>query len=278
MVRLNMGEYLNSLKEDFKKKAVYDVLKWLVVALVISAIGYLSLFTDSCNDLIENFRLSSFLAGLFVGILVLGLLLVLRKISKVRRPLRPSDPLSPDFPTIDANFEILDLRILYDHREIDSMVYTKRKKLKALKDNLDRYADRYNWTGKGAVSPRSLRKSEKYYETERRSTWQYYELRFEKSVKKGEEVDVDVVWDLKDTERKAIPFMSTTIEEPTKKLSLKVKFPNNSDVDHVIKEISPFIGAKMPFSSVREATTEKEYEWIIDDPKLLFHYELRWEW
>jgi hypothetical protein len=128
------------------------------------------------------------------------------------------------------------------------------------------------------VAPQSLRRSEKYVETDRRSTWQYYELRFERALKKGEELDVDVVWNLEDLEKVAVPFISATIEEPTNSLSLKVKFPDGSNVDHIIKEISPFIGAKMLFSSVREDITEMEYEWIVSKPKLLFHYELRWDW
>lgn len=270
-----MGDFLASLKADFSKKAIYDVLKYSVIGIGALLIGYLSLFTGFFGRLSQSFVLSSFLIGTLAGLVVGGL--VFGSI-KAYKAYRSPNPLKPDFPVIDANFEILNLRILYDHKEIHKMVYTKRKRVRALKDNLDRYVDRYNWTGKGTVAPQSLRKSEKYVETERRSTWQYYELRFERALKKGEELDVDVVWNLEDLEKAAVPFMSATIEEPTNSLSLKVKFPDDSNVDHVIKEISPFIGAKMPFSSVREEITETEYEWIVTNPKLLFHYELRWEW
>jgi hypothetical protein len=270
-----MGEFLSTLKADFSKKALYDVLKYSVIGIGALVIGYVSFFTGFFKNLSQSFVLSSFLVGGLAGLVLCGLVFGSVKVYKA---FQSPNTLKPDFPVIDANFEILDLKILYDHKEIDRMVYTKRKKVRALKDNLDRYVDRYNWTGKGTVAPQSLRRSEKYVETDRKSTWQYYELRFERALKKGEELDVDVVWNLEDLEKVAVPFISATIEEPTNSLSLKVKFPDGSNVDHVIKEISPFIGAKMPFSSVREDITEMEYEWIVRKPKLLFHYELRWDW
>jgi hypothetical protein len=270
-----MGNSIKSLKEDFSKKAVYDVLKYALIGITTLAVGYVSAFTDFFATAAKNFNRDWFLIGLVAGILLVSVVTGSFRLFKFKWS---KAPLKPDFPLIDANFEILDLKILYDHKEINNMVYTKRKRIRALKDNLDRYIDRYNWTGKGTVAPKSLRKSEKYFETERRSTWQYYEMKFEKPLKKGEELDVGVIWELDDLENKSVPFISATLEEPTQSLSLKVKFPNDSVVDHVIKETSPFIGAKMPFSSIREEISENEYEWIIPNPKLLFHYELRWEW
>ncbi len=264
-----MGESikLSELKTDFTKKTIYDIIKGIVLIVATVGLGYIYK-----SKILDKFELFSFA----VGAITASVLLIIISIV-VKYLLRK---FKPDFPRISPDFEILETKVTYDHEAIDKMTYTKRKKLKALRNGLERYVDRYSWTGKGNINISSNKKSQTFTETERKSIYQFYEVRFDKVLSKGEEVEVTLTWDLEDLEHKAVPFVSMTIEEPTETLLFKVIFPKTSVVTSIIKEISPFIGAKQPFFSEKERINdyEREYEWTIKKPKLFYHYELRWRW
>lgn len=264
--------YVRSLKEDFQKRAIYDVLRWIVIVTGALVIGYISLFTKFFQSLSGNFVFAPFIIGIIVGLILFSL------IEGVAEIFRRFNKLQPRFPKVDAEFEILELRLIYDHREKNKMVYTKRKKLRALRNGMKAYEDRYNWTGKGLDVFKCINSLQTIAKTERRSTWQFYEVKFHKTLRKGAEIDVDVEWILEDLEDKAIPFMSATIEEPTKLLSLKVIFPEGLKVDSVIEEEAPFIGSKNPFYNEEKKVVGKEHEFKPKKVNLLHHYELRWKW
>jgi len=264
-------EFIRELIPDFTKKLIYDILKWfwgLVRTAGALIILYLALFTDY----FKTFDRGSLFLGLVLGGFVVASLYLGIEIY------RRLNSHQPKFQSIVADFEVLEFKNIYDHTTRTRMVYTKRKKIKALRNGLSRYEDRYNWTGRGSEGIRCLDAHQTLVKTERRSTWQFYEVKFNKVLKKGDVIDVDVEWVLDDTENRAVPFMSATIEEPTKMLSLTVKFPQESNVTKVIEEVAPFIGSKAPFENVEKPVVGKEHEFKPAEVKLLHHYELRWQW
>lgn len=183
----------------------------------------------------------------------------------------------PIFPRLDFDFQILDNDIYYEYRDLTHLIYRRRKVLKALKNGLDAYNDKYLWTGRGNVAISSAIREQTVRETFKKNVWQFYEIRFQKVLSKGESIETEVVWDLEDAARVAVPFMSATVEEPTDLLKLSLSLPPDLKVGQVTCEISSGIGSKKPLSSkTMNLDRYGRVSWGIEKPKLLHHYEIRW--
>ena len=183
----------------------------------------------------------------------------------------------PHFPRLKVDFEIAKYEITYQYHDKYHMMYRKRKKLKALTEGLDFYRDKYLWTGSGPATLTSGMKGQEVVLTVRKSVWQYYEIRFPKSLNKDETVDTEVIWDLQDPEGKAVPFFGATIEEPTSLLELSLLLDPSLDVKEVVCEESSNIGAKKPFRSfVAYRDGADVFSWKEASPELLHHYEIKW--
>ena len=183
----------------------------------------------------------------------------------------------PTFPRLDFDFHILEKEITYEYKDKTHMVYRRRALVKALKNGLDAYYDKYQWTGTGNVKISSAIKEHQFRETIKKNVWQFYEIRFQKTLSKKESMDTELIWELKDTAEKAVPFFSATIEEPTDYLKLNLSLPCNIGVREVTCEVSSGIGAKKPFSSKTILLDRNgKATWEIRKPKLLYHYEMKW--
>jgi hypothetical protein len=184
----------------------------------------------------------------------------------------------PSFPPLKFNFAVVERDVTYEYIDKTHMVYKKRVIVKALTSGLDSYRDRYSWTGRGNVAIRSGIREHEFTKTFRRNIWQFYEIRFQKALKKGEQIETEVIWKLEDTEGVAVPFMSSTIEEPTELLRLNLSLSPSLGVREATCEISSAIGAKLSpfFSEVRPLDRNGKLSWVIKKPKLLYHYEIKW--
>ncbi len=180
----------------------------------------------------------------------------------------------PTFPRFEFDFQILKNEITYEYKDKTHMIYKKKKVLKALKNNLDVYHDKYRWTGEGKVDAKSAIKGQEFRTTIRKNVWQFYEIRFQKTLKKGEEITTEVIWDLEDVAGKAVPYFSVTIEEPTNLLKLNLLLPPELGVKEVVCETSSGIWARQPFTS-KIMPLDRMATWD-PKPKLLYHYEMRW--
>lgn len=195
-------------------------------------------------------------------------LYILQRVNKFR----------PHYSAIDFDYLVLEKEVSYEYITKEKMVYTKRNSLKALKNNLDTYHDKYLWTGKGNVNIKSAIKRHTYFEVEpSKNIWQFYEIKFHKYLKKGETEETEIIWELEDLEQKAVPFFSATIEEPTEKVIFNLSLNPEFDVKEAICEETCSIGAQKPFHT-RTVKLDRngKAQWIIKHPKLLHHYEMRW--
>lgn len=184
----------------------------------------------------------------------------------------------PNFPALDLDFRTLEREITYEYKSRNHMHYKKRVFLQALKNNLDRYIDKYSWTGKGTVDVKSSIKEHLYKEGIKKNVWQFYEIIFQKTLKKGETIETELFWHLYDKESKAVPFLSSTITEQTDLLILKLILPPNLSVKEVILEISCGIDASYrPFKTETLLPYRNgRFKWIVKKPKILNYYEMRW--
>lgn len=184
----------------------------------------------------------------------------------------------PRFRELDCDFEILEKHIHYEYRSPDKIIYKRRFKLRALKDGLTRYTDKYRWTGRHSTKPKSGSGHRIELHPEQ-SLYQFYDVCFERQYDKNQIVETEVIWSLEDRERIARPFVSITVHEPTKLLTFTVFLDEWLGVRNIIRFHSPDIGSPKHYESATVPLTDGWSRWELKPPELqlLHHYEIRWE-
>lgn len=180
---------------------------------------------------------------------------------------------------LDTDFDciFLEKKLIYEYNAPENIIYTKKYKIRFCKST-DRFHDKYNWTGCSTPIITSSDPHHQIFPTTRRDSYQQFEVCFGKKFNKGELMDLTLIFKLTDTEMKSIPSFSTTIVEPTKKLTLILKINEEYRTNYAIYE-------KFPSTDSRLALDTKKYnfpdnsqiEVVIDNPKILLVYSLNWE-
>lgn len=190
----------------------------------------------------------------------------------------------PRRAAIHADFRILrkEIRLVFVDRH--HATYTRTYDIKALRGGLDRYLDKFHWTGSSLPEFRSVNSNHTLHLSGRRNIWRLFEVHFGRYIEKGESIRISVSCDLDDTAELMVPFVSAVIEEPTDELLFSLEFPRNSGVGKVVCEISHSIGARMPLKTKEyDVGADGRFEWPLTPtkrtaPRLLHAYEVRWHW
>jgi hypothetical protein len=258
--------FIESLKEDFFKKALYDVAKVLFLLILSISVSLLASKILTLNVVVLQ-PFAWYLAAIFGSFGALICLFLYRRYYLHR----------PSFPSLDFDFQILEKDITYEYKDRTHMTYRRKYRIKALKNGLDTYRDKFRWTGRGDINIKSGIPEQHVIETVRKNVWQVYEIRLQRTLKKGDIIETEVVWELDDQASRAVPFFSTTIEEPTKLLRFNLSLPIDFGVREATREVSSGIGSGKPFQSdATPLNKHGEVVWEIKNPKLLYYYEIRW--
>lgn len=187
----------------------------------------------------------------------------------------------PKFRKMDFQYIVINKEYSYEYTDLTNMIYKKSIQLKALANNLDRYHDRFCWSGCGKITPKCENKEYQYIPTARRGAYQEYDILFDKKLKKGETIDISITFDLEDISGTSDPHMSTTISAPTDYLILRIIIPAKFNVKKAIAEILPNSDYYNPLYTeiINFVYNEKygEAKWEITMPKLLHIYSIRWK-
>ncbi len=186
----------------------------------------------------------------------------------------------PGIPRTEYEFKVLSHRIVYTLSNGGTITYRKLKTLQALKPGLTEYRDKYHWSGD--KPPKSISCSSKdhtFTEASRSGVWRNYSIGFQRRLNKGDVIDTEVVWILDDSSHASSPFISATIEEPTRSLEFLLVFP----VDYVVIgaecRVLTGMSAKKPLeSSYHRAEVNGTIHWQPrpPHPRLMHHYEMVW--
>lgn len=183
----------------------------------------------------------------------------------------------PKFPRLHFDYIVERRELSYEFKDLYNMTYTRTVHLQALRNSLDSYRDKYFWTGKGNVNVRSAIPEHEFRETNRKSCWNHYEIAFNKVLAKKDPIETEIVWNLADTEKQAVPFFGCTIDEPTNVLKFNLSIPKELQVNQVTCEISCGIGSKSSLKSfTKNFDRNGKVSWEIINPKLLYYYEMKW--
>lgn len=186
----------------------------------------------------------------------------------------------PHYKPFDFDFSVDKKEIIFEFKEKsngDKATYVKKYTLRPLKNNLKVFEDKYSWTGKVCNEPVSAKSGQEYILTKRKGTWQPYDVKFEPHLNKNQPIDIEGKWELENVSG-AVPFISTTIEHPTKKLIFRLKVPKDLKIASLNCEIFAGMGILISCGKTESIPPDNEgnFEWIIDNPKLLHYYEASW--
>ncbi len=260
-----MLESIKKALEGALSKGIYDLINYLFF-FVLGGISGLATHSISVNNkyLIPYAIIITITSAATITLLAL---LIYKKVS----------PLHNFYLDTDFDYIFLEKKLTYEYNNPEDITYTKKYRI-LLRKSTDRFHDKYNWTGSTAPIITSSDPHHKIFPTTRRDSYQQFEVCFGKKFKKGEIIDLTLIFKLTDKGMKATPSFSTTIVEPTKKLTLSIKINKEYRNSSVIYE-------KFPSTDSRLALETKEYnfpdnseiEVVVDNPKMLLVYSLNWE-
>lgn len=250
------------------------LLTVLTISGLFSAIaGYL---TNVLPLLVEGVVV--FILGVLLAILLYTFVLE----TTLRRfptdvPIYPERPLAPQ-----PDFEVLLKDITYQYYEDgQKMRQTKHFRVRALRDGVASFPDRYVWTGTpGRCMVRSLTPGYEVVNKRKEEFWTYFDVQFPHPLKSGDQADFVVEWDLYDEKRTAVPFLSTMIDFPTQHLRMRVVLPENLRPKEAFAyDFRNYID-KLPVAVEEKAwdpaTHSISYE--VPNPQYPHKYLLRWYW
>ncbi|ADD42729.1 hypothetical protein [Stackebrandtia nassauensis] len=181
------------------------------------------------------------------------------------------------YPAIAFQTEILEKSCSYVINEHGELLYSKRIKLKALRDQMDEYIDRYFWSGGGVPKPEPGEGAQEITEVARVGVWEYYRIFFGRVLHRGDVHEIEITWPLTNW-RDSSPFVALSTREPTHKLVFDVKLPADEVGGSVLAEEIAGIDSIYPFNTEEIELDHGRCRWVVDRPSLYTQYRLRWTW
>jgi len=257
---------IKKILESVISKGVYDLIKYLLFILLAGITALATHFLAfNINFLMPYAIVISITVAAGVGFI--GLLVY-----------KKYNPIYNIYTKTDFNYIFLRKEYFYEYIDKHQIIYQKHIKLKVICENIDRYYDKYNWTGDD--KPKIINSANKDHTivlTTIRDSFQQFEVHFGRNYKKGEIIDLFLTFQLEDSENKANSAISSTIVEPTKYLKLKVKISKDYRDGAANTEIFPIIDSRIALEkSEINFDNNGVIEWEITNPTMLLVYSLRW--
>lgn len=111
------------------------------------------------------------------------------------------------------------------HPDNQTMEFGKHYKIMALRDGIDHFIDRYRWTGHGLIDVHLGPALGQRLVEEKSEYWCLNRILFDVPMKKGENREILLHWDLFDESREAVPFLSQPADYPIDRMTLVVSLP-----------------------------------------------------
>ncbi|UGT64417.1 hypothetical protein [Nocardia asteroides] len=184
------------------------------------------------------------------------------------------------YPRVKPHYTILQKTYRYVVNEKDELIFSREIKIKARHDNVERYLDKFVWTGGAAATPQpGPGCATTTAEVERVGIWTFYSTVLECSLMRGEEAEFTVVWPPLTNWRQSKPFVSASSEEPTKSIKFVVDVPADSLRDEVAYfEEMRSIDSNYAFKTKTDLKFDRGRIEVEVAAKLYRYYRLRWSW
>jgi hypothetical protein len=180
-------------------------------------------------------------------------------------------------PKLEHDFDQISRDISFEYHDRQTYTYRKHILLRARRSGLTSYHDKFKWTGANPPAVRSAIEDQTIQMTEKKSVWQLYVVHFPLTLNKGDTIDTEVIFDLKEPDQSFVPFISTNIEEPTKKLSLKLKVVPDVGINHAFCEVANCMGARVPYWTEKKSVNRSGEVLWEPKPEMHRYYEMHWK-
>jgi len=257
-----MGKLVEKLKE-FPSNFMIELLKTFLMWAILGIISYIS--TNIIEKYGQNFK--EYSLWIIILAIIIGLLILIRVIQKYNK-------YKPVIPNFEGDYVILEKEITHKTISKTELFHQRRFKIKALRNSVYSFRDKFVWTG-GQYKIYTNNKNHEIQQIGKINFYDGYEVRFNKVLKKGDIEEIEVCWDLSDTEGKAVPFFKTIIEEPTENLKMNLELPVEFKVTDAVCEVS--FTSNMPIECKTQKLKNNRLVWEIPNPRLLYNYEIRWK-
>jgi hypothetical protein len=199
---------------------------------------------------------------------------------KTKTKLHPTDTIEyPPPPPEDV--EILRKEIVYEYLADGKTMYQRKYlEIRALRNGLTHFKDRYRWTGHGQCTVKSLtpgfRISNQHQEVE--EIWEYFDVAFPFPLHESDEVSFTIEWEMIDEEKIAVTFLSTMIDRETKYLLLQVHLPpelapKRAQFHEYTNYIDTLPERTLP---IQWSPATKSISYEVKQPKKYHKYLIRW--
>jgi hypothetical protein len=256
---------IKKILESVLSKGIYDITKYLLFIAITGITGLAThILISSVKYLIPYAIVITIITAATVGLL--GLLIY-----------KQYSPIYNVYTKTDFKYIFLEKECFYEYIDMHHIIYQKQIKLKVLCKSIDRYYDKYNWTGGDTTKISSANKDHTIVLTTKRDSFQQFEVHFGKSYKKGDVINLHLTFELQDRQNKANSVISSTIVEPTKYLKLKIKISEDYREGAANAEIFPIIDSRIALDKCEKSFDNNGViNWEIPNPPMLLVYSLRW--
>ncbi len=251
----------NKIKESLSQKIIWEIFKYLVVFLISN--GGFFIVLQKISTYFETIQTQWVFWSIMILAAVLIFIILYQRLNKNM----------PNFPVIESDFQILEEEITHKVIKKTEYIHIRRYKLKAKRNGLARYTDKFLWTGDNFeiysgddIHTVILSKKINVFNT--------YIIDFDRTYNKNDIIDATVEWKLYGEGR---PFISTQIEEPTNKLIMNVEFNKDLNIKQVTFDECYIQAAKRTLKHIDLEIKNYCVSQTINNPKLLHTYELNWK-
>jgi hypothetical protein len=251
------------------------LLTWLVSASSIAAV--IAASDDFWRRLGDTRWPLSVAAGSAAGLLVTRRAGAWRK-DRGRGPIYDSS-----YPECDPEFEILERINRYTISDPGEFQYSRRYRVRAMKDRLNSFTDRYIWTGPDAdLKPQPgdnvALVNISHDTTLSEQTW--IDIIFERKLNAGDEYEFEVHWPPMPDWPRSRPFLSSSTREPTHRIVFEVTIPQRfRQGRRAWFEVLRTASDADTFTTDECAFDDSGRLWVVHDlPKLYHCYRVRWQW
>ncbi|MCF2487517.1 hypothetical protein [Dyadobacter sp. CY347] len=177
-------------------------------------------------------------------------------------------------PVLRPTFHILEKRIYHKFNAPDSVTHRRTFKLRCLKNDTRVFSDKFIWTGE-KYDIRCLERRYQLVLTNKEAYYDTYEIRFDRLLSAGDEVEFTVEWECDNKSLSARPFFSTTILAPTDKLIMDLHLDSSLGVLDAALDVCHAEG-ETPRQTNAKSLDSGRATWELLKPSLMFHYKVRW--
>lgn len=176
---------------------------------------------------------------------------------------------------VESNYVILDKTVTFKY-DGTKCYYTSEIKLHFNKKTQEYYGKFY-WSGSGGARIKTVNRNYRLNELKRRTRYIEYAVLFDRAHKKGQKLTLKLNGVMEDPRGEFSPYFSTTIHDPTKKLTVVLQIdPSAYPIEELEKDIIPPTRCNHENCERVYLDDAGTYTWEIPNPILGYQYSLNW--